>query len=113
VLVLVAHTLAQVLESLGGTGTAFRYGGEEFSVLVAGSTIEGTAAVAEHLRAALQSLQGPVPITASFGVSGFGGAAHDETTLLLQADAALLRAKQTGRNRVTIFDPADVASIGH
>lgn len=111
VLVLVASTLSAVLASTGNSGTAFRYGGEEFSVLLPGADIGHTALVAERLRSALEALDAPVPVTASFGVSGFGGAAHDETTLLLQADAALLRAKQTGRNRVTVFDPAALTAI--
>ncbi|MGY4644931.1 GGDEF domain-containing protein [Cellulomonas sp. URHB0016] len=106
VLVLVAHTLAATLHALDDVGMAYRYGGEEFSVLLPGADASTAAAVGEHLRAAIANLQGPVPVTASFGVAAFGRAAHDEAGLVLHADAALLQAKQRGRNQVRLFEGA-------
>jgi diguanylate cyclase (GGDEF)-like protein len=113
VLVLVAQTLADTLRALGDVGTAYRYGGEEFSVLLPGREANVAAIVGEHLRVALATLQGPVPITASFGVAGFGVEANDEAALLLHADAALLQAKQNGRNQVQIFDGARTLAAAH
>ncbi|MDI4633661.1 diguanylate cyclase [Pelomonas sp. V22] len=87
---------------------AARYGGEEFVILVPGADHEAALAVAEGLRLACEALGiahpaspvGPV-VTLSLGVSScVPGAESSVESLLAQADAALYRAKQAGRNRV-------------
>ncbi|MDE3244899.1 MAG: diguanylate cyclase [Acidobacteriota bacterium] len=87
---------------------AARYGGEEFVVLVPGADHATALAFAEMLRQACESLAIPHPaspagpnVTISLGVA----ACHpsDELPmgwLVSEADAALYRAKQAGRNRV-------------
>jgi two-component system cell cycle response regulator len=87
---------------------AGRWGGEEFLVVVPGSTLTQTSVVAERIRSAIQSIElplggaGPVTLRASFGVAATEPAASrvglDE--LLERADAAMYRAKREGRNRV-------------
>ncbi len=78
----------------------FRYGGEEFALLLPNETLDQAQAVAENLRdkIASQTLTEQITITASFGVAE----AHPEDTdqsLLKRADAALYQAKQC-RNEV-------------
>jgi two-component system cell cycle response regulator len=84
-----------------------RYGGEEFVVVVRGITSIGVLAVAERLRTGVEELQimvqgARLPVTVSIGVAtqckehDYAGAPE----LLAVADAALYRAKQSGRNRV-------------
>ncbi len=97
------------LKSVGRAGDlAARYGGEEFVVLIPGADHAAALAVAEALRVACEaraiahpaSSVGPV-VTISLGVASCTPA--DETmaaSLVAQADAALYRAKQDGRNRV-------------
>ncbi len=74
-----------------------RMGGEEFLVILPGTSLEGAAVVAERLRATLETViefrGAQIPITASFGVatSTPGVNANDVITL---ADAALYRAKK-------------------
>jgi diguanylate cyclase (GGDEF)-like protein len=81
--------------------TAFRIGGEEFTVLVRGKGEEEAAALAEELReciaAGLSDAAGKV--TVSIGVAE---AQPDENQdgLLRRADDALYCAKRNGRNRV-------------
>ncbi len=80
-----------------------RYGGEEFVILLRNTTAAHAAAILDEFRARLAeatSAQPPV-ITASFGVTD-SSFARSLAELLGQADAALYRAKATGRNQVML-----------
>jgi diguanylate cyclase (GGDEF)-like protein len=85
-----------------------RYGGEEFAAILI-ATQDQAAVVAERLRAAVEGLKRPHPlssvggiVTISVGVATIlpGDAAASVATLCAAADAALYQAKDTGRNRV-------------
>lgn len=88
-----------------------RYGGEEFVVMARGADLEGTALIAEKLRAAVENTVvnvGPgrtARITVSAGVSSTAGHGQDRMVLLRVADEALYQAKQDGRNRVVVSRP--------
>ena len=94
-----------LLENVREIDTAARWGGEEFAVILPGTDLEGTAQVAERIRAALAdreilSVDGvALHVTASFGV-----ATSNATTTVQQlveaADEALYRAKRAGKDRV-------------
>jgi diguanylate cyclase (GGDEF)-like protein len=97
------------LQSIGRAGDlAARYGGEEFVVLIPAADHAAAMAVAEGLRRDCEALAIPHPastvgsvVTISLGVASC--IPSDETSaasLVSQADAALYRAKQEGRNRV-------------
>ena len=77
-----------------------RYGGEEFAVIMPGTGLQGALAAAERLRAVIEALQGPVPVTASMGVASSREHGAEPTVLLAAADSALYAAKTAGRNRV-------------
>jgi diguanylate cyclase (GGDEF)-like protein/PAS domain S-box-containing protein len=83
-----------------------RIGGEEFAVLLPETGSEQAMEAAERLRAALAAahvtLNGGLPLrsTASFGVTTLREKDTNIDTLLNQADQALYRAKNEGRNRV-------------
>jgi diguanylate cyclase (GGDEF)-like protein len=91
--------------------TVGRLGGEEFVVLLPGTPIAGAAKLVENLRAALErhafSIDGQnVNITASFGLAVSAG--RSELTwesLLSEADQALYRAKNDGRNLCRLYQP--------
>lgn len=87
-----------------------RYGGEEFFVLLPNTNIESAAVIAERMRHLLEqvtveTVRGPVRVTASFGVAALEGEDlnEDPDPLLRMADDALYRAKRAGRNRVELF----------
>ena len=81
-----------------------RLGGEEFVIAVSHVDREGINIFVERLRRRLENeffeSQGTeFSVTASFGVAGFDKQLHDFPQLLREADAALYRAKEGGRNR--------------
>lgn len=91
-----------------------RYGGEEFLVLAPSSDAEGAMQFAERLRAGVESTTyetdaGSLQLTLSLGVAVSNPEDAPNTQALLKtADAALYRAKETGRNRIVLATPADL-----
>ncbi len=84
-----------------------RLGGEEFAAVLVNTTRERALAVAEEIRSsfaeATQEIDGkPVVATVSIGMVISYDAVLDLSALLAQADHALYRAKDNGRNRVEI-----------
>lgn len=87
-----------------------RYGGEEFAILCPDVKSAGAAVLAERLRLEIAAARLTVPgvhVTCSFGVAD---CAADSATLVPRADAALYRAKQSGRNRVEGDAPTVLAA---
>jgi diguanylate cyclase (GGDEF)-like protein len=90
----------------------FRYGGEEFLILLPGSDRDLAARLAERVRNAVQEDPhvGPWGLTVSLGVAVADRfSASNPLGLLRRADAALYQAKRTGRNRVVVDDPTSPA----
>lgn len=88
-----------------GSDTAFRFGGEEFLVLLPGANAVQAAQVAERLRAAIGNepvvVDGSrLSLTASFGVVECRVDEESWDGSLRRADEALYQAKRAGRNRV-------------
>jgi diguanylate cyclase (GGDEF)-like protein len=103
VLAIVAQTLRQ---SIRTSDFAARYGGEEFLILLPDTDTTGGQAVAEKLRTDIAAVDVPGldRITASMGLAVVPDHALDVLQLLRQADRALYRAKEGGRNRVVVAD---------
>jgi diguanylate cyclase (GGDEF)-like protein len=83
-----------------------RYGGEEFAMVLPRTTLDEAETLAERIRASVAVLDPGHPdlhVTMSIGVSAFPESAADSDGVLGAADAALLRAKAQGRNRVCLF----------
>jgi diguanylate cyclase (GGDEF)-like protein len=84
-----------------------RYGGEEFAILAPMTSMDGAKTLAEHLRVAihgevLQHRGAALRISCSFGVAELD--LDGRGSLVELADAALYRAKQSGRNCVVCDD---------
>jgi diguanylate cyclase (GGDEF)-like protein len=90
---------------LDGTGSVYRFGGEELLLVLRGATPLRAFDLAERLRLAVAHAAYPHPagengiLTVSVGVAC---GTSELSTLLAQADAALYEAKRSGRNRVAL-----------
>ena len=103
----VLREMARVLqETLRTVDSVGRYGGEEFVAILPHTSPEEAAATAERIR---QRVQGhvfwvgakPLNVTVSVGVASYPSATVDSPeSLVREADRALYRAKEAGRNRV-------------
>ncbi len=87
-----------------------RFGGEEFTVLLPQTSLEGAVALAEAIRKAVEELNIPHPnsptadrVTVSLGVASLSVDEHTSAEDLIgAADYALYEAKQGGRNQVRL-----------
>ncbi|OSM07015.1 sensor domain-containing diguanylate cyclase [Magnetofaba australis] len=107
----VLKALAKVLVSqVRSSDMVIRYGGEEFLVLLQEQENHNGAAVAEKIRAAVAELKIPVAggileKTISIGLATFPEDGDDFWDVTKKADLALYKAKESGRNRVIIYEP--------
>ncbi len=104
------EVLRRVAEGMRGTlrasDTLYRYGGEEFVVLLIEQTVGEATRAMERMRAAIERLAIPSPatggaLTISIGVAEVDPEAdHTPDEWIARADQALYEAKALGRNRV-------------
>jgi diguanylate cyclase len=104
-----------VKQNVKGQDIACRYGGEEFAILLPGTSLKQAIIVAEHIREAVMSKElikrstgeNLGRITISIGVASWqeGDSAQ---TIVARADAALYAAKRGGRNLVRSENDPDV-----
>jgi len=93
-----------------------RWGGEEFVVLLPNTDIDGAMGVAEQIRETVGNIVIPlendeaIRVTVSIGVSTRIPSQEDSSAEFInQADKALYRAKETGRNKVCNYDDIEAA----
>jgi len=95
-----------VKEAVRAVDLVGRYGGEEFAAILPQTDVQEARLLAERLRKAVEALAVPAPnaivrVTISTGIASYPApnvASPDD--LIREADRALYRAKQDGRNRV-------------
>ncbi len=103
---LLAGVAARLRSGVRAGETPFRYGGEEFAVLLPRADRRTVAEAGERIRHALEQQGFPVgagrvlKLTCSVGVASQAPEEVDARALIESADAALLRAKAAGKNRV-------------
>ena len=94
-----------IRSSIRGMDVAFRYGGEEFVVLLPETEAEQAREVAERIRKRIESemkARGS-RLTVSLGVASWPDSGVTKESLIQAADAALYEAKRTGKNRTCLF----------
>ena len=110
----VLRAVAGVLRSCSrGSDHLARYGGEEFAVILPRTTLDEATALAERIRTSVGKLDPGHPdlhVAMSIGIAAYPESATDSDGVLGAADAALLRAKAAGRDRVCLYSDADRAA---
>ena len=103
----VVNTYNQILRE---TDILARYGGDEFTILLPETDLAAAEQIAEKVRQEIEALDilkefnGPIKnVTLSQGVASFPESAEDLKTLKENADQALYRAKESGRNRCCVY----------
>jgi diguanylate cyclase (GGDEF)-like protein len=110
----VLRQLAEVVgDAVRTTDTVYRYGGEEFAVLVREAGHDDAHQLAERLRALVEEHFAGAgsfkPVTASFGIALVPPSLPIPAEVVAAADAALYRSKSQGRNRVS--GPIEVGPV--
>jgi diguanylate cyclase (GGDEF)-like protein len=102
----------KILKTIGGilnatlrkTDSAYRYGGEEFSIILRDTSEEIGMMVTDRIREKIAGRCAAIglAVTASFGISTIPANATTPEELIATADAALYTAKNEGRNRTVV-----------
>ncbi|AKH22049.1 hypothetical protein AAY24_04630 [Sedimenticola thiotaurini] len=92
-------------QSIRESDMIFRYGGEEFLILLTGTSLEGAELLAERIRENIESMppqtDKEITMTVSLGVTSLIES-DDVSSLFQRMDSALYRAKDSGRNCVVV-----------
>jgi diguanylate cyclase (GGDEF)-like protein len=95
---------SQIQEAIRPADVAGRFGGEEFIVFLPGADLHLGSRIAERLRKRIEGIRDfEAVLSVSIGVAQHIKG-HDIHHVIQAADGALLHAKRTGRNRVTLAD---------
>lgn len=106
--IILKQVVGKVSENVRATDSLGRIGGEEFAILVVNTGAQDAGSFAERVRRCIEnssvSIDGKnLQITVSFGVSEIRPSTDNVKKLLARADEALYKAKEGGRNRVSIY----------
>jgi diguanylate cyclase (GGDEF)-like protein len=98
-----------IKDSLRQIDLVCRYGGEEFSIILTETDRVGAMFAAERIRQSVETrhiraYDEDLKVTISVGISVFPSHGRDIHELLDKADEALYKAKQTGRNKVCVYE---------
>lgn len=79
----------------------YRYGGEEFVIIITDVTTADARNIGERVRA---SVKANCPVTISIGISHYREISNNLRSLINHADEALYEAKKSGRDRVVVYE---------
>lgn len=113
--IVLKRVAAVVKSSIRAYASAYRYGGEEMAIIVPRADAAAALAAAERIRKRVEAkhISGakkePISVTISLGVAEFTPNLRGAVDLVGRADAALYQSKESGRNRATVWVPAEAA----
>jgi len=99
---LLGHVGNVIKNKIRNSDQAFRYGGDEFAILLPQTTIEAASQVTERVREAIETDldTGDINITASIGLASWPEDGMSHSDIIAAADLTLYRAKWSGGNRI-------------
>ena len=102
-----------IKNSVRSIDTAFRYGGDEFTVILPQASIADASKVAERVRKRIEMEMDSrgAPLTCSFGIASWPTDGVMREEIIHAADAALYHSKQMGRNRVCLASETTASEI--
>jgi diguanylate cyclase (GGDEF)-like protein/putative nucleotidyltransferase with HDIG domain len=102
-----------IKNSVRSIDTAFRYGGDEFTVILPQASIADASKVAERVRRRIEMEMDSrgAPLTCSFGIASWPTDGVMREEIIQAADAALYHSKQMGRNRVCLASETTASEV--
>jgi len=109
---LLSEIATAIVAASRDSDAVFRYGGDEFAILLPGADPMSATAVAARVRAAVHAVGAPgtrwhaagIVVSASFGLAGFPDHGTSAAAVLLAADRACFVAKRAGPGRIATAD---------
>jgi diguanylate cyclase (GGDEF)-like protein/putative nucleotidyltransferase with HDIG domain len=107
--------LRQIAQSIRASSRdidiAFRYGGDEFAILLPESSLDDASYVAERIRKRIESEMDSkgIALTCSIGIAAWPTNGVTREGVLQAADKALYWSKQAGRNRISLASDMDLS----
>ena len=104
-----------VTRLLRSVDLVFRYGGDEFAIIVPQTASEEALLVSERIRSTIagEMKQRDIEITMSLGIASFPSDGTSIEDLVQAADAALYQAKQSGGDQTAVFSRLVVSPLGN
>ncbi|MDL2334907.1 MAG: GAF domain-containing protein [Chloroflexota bacterium] len=101
--VMLQHVADRLRASCRDSDLVFRFGGDEFALLLPDTGLTGARTVAAKVHEAVSEIEGGkegVSVTCSVGVAAYPRDAQDAAAVILAADRACYAAKRSGRDRI-------------
>lgn len=104
-----------IRDSIRGIDIGFRYGGDEFAVVLPASSLDDARHVAERVRRRVESEMESrgIALTCSMGIAAWPSDGVTREKLLRAADSALYLSKEKGRNQISFASEVVDARQGH
>ena len=105
----IAHIALEAQRVIRAQDRLYRYGGDEFCIVIPGTTTQGAVKMGERLLQTLQTTPVPLgecmlPVSTSIGIATYPTHADGAEHLLERADRALYQAKADGKARIVLAD---------
>jgi len=107
-----------IQDNIREADSAYRYGADEFAILLPGTDVDRAAGLAERLRGAIRALRpladggGNIIVSVSGGIAEFDEDMRGIGPLIAHVEEALYKAKSTGHDRIVVWSEALAAPGG-